>query len=147
MLKARTQGENWIYRYNGSGSLDDYANSVTWGADSNIYAAGSSYGMLFDFLVISFSPDGDTNWTYRYSMQDEDDEAFSVIWGADNNIYAAGVTGGCSIMPYYLQNIYVVSLTPVGNSNWGYWYNGPADDMDAAFSIIYGDDGYIYIAG
>ncbi len=52
------QTERWVYRYNGPGSSYDWANSLVYGADGNIYAAGGSYGIgtYDDFTVISLNP-------------------------------------------------------------------------------------------
>ena len=41
----------------------------------------------------------------------------------------------------------VISLTIAGDENWIYRYNGPANDVDVANSIVYGSDGNIYAAG
>jgi len=53
------QTENWVYRYNGPGNYEDVANSIIYGADSNIYIAGASVGSgtSYDFVVISLLPD------------------------------------------------------------------------------------------
>jgi hypothetical protein len=50
--------ERWVYRYDGPGSLEDYANSLALGADGNVYVAGSSTGSdsTYDFTVISLTP-------------------------------------------------------------------------------------------
>jgi hypothetical protein len=45
VVSLSTSGsERWVYRYNGSGNGDDYANSIVAGSDGNLYAAGYSYG-------------------------------------------------------------------------------------------------------
>jgi len=58
-LTLFAQGENWIYRYNGPGNAGDYANSLVYGVNGNIYAAGYSWssGTYTDFTVISLAPD------------------------------------------------------------------------------------------
>jgi hypothetical protein len=50
--------ENWIYRYDGPASGSDRAESIAYGADGNIYAAGSSEGSgsESDFFVASLAP-------------------------------------------------------------------------------------------
>jgi len=46
-----------LYRYDGPGNSDDFANSLVAGPDGNIYAAGSSTGSdsTYDFTVISLT--------------------------------------------------------------------------------------------
>ncbi|MGB3479109.1 MAG: hypothetical protein WBB67_08100 [bacterium] len=50
---------NGQYRYNGPGNDDDIACSIAYGADGNVYAAGSSIGnnTFKDIVVISLPPD------------------------------------------------------------------------------------------
>lgn len=50
--------ERWVYRYNGPGNDYDVANSLVYGTDGNIYAAGESWGVSShnDFIVISINP-------------------------------------------------------------------------------------------
>jgi len=50
--------QRWVYRYNGPGNGDDRANSLAYGTDGNIYAAGNSVdnGPGSDFTVISLTP-------------------------------------------------------------------------------------------
>ena len=137
---------NWTYRYNGPGNNDDEANSIVYGADGNIYAAGYSYGSgtESDFTVISLASDGDTNWTYRYNGPGNfEDQVWSIIYGTDDNIYAAGYSTG-----YGTANDFtVISLTSTGDENWIYRYIGAGNSCDQAFSIVFGTDGNIYAAG
>lgn len=136
--------ENWVYRYDGAGDNDE-ANSVVYGSDGNIYAAGYSIGQGTgkDFMVISLTQAGDTNWTYRYNGQGNgDDEATSMVYGSDDNIYIAGYTTGSGTA----FDIIVISLTTTGDTNWIYQYNA-LDNDDIARSIAYGNDNNLYIAG
>jgi len=137
---------NWVYRYDGADSLDDEANAIVYGADDNIYAAGYSYISEFetDFIAISLTSDGDTNWVYRYhGPGNGNDEANSIVYGADGNIYAAGKSRQSSTFIDFT----VISLTVDGDTNWIYAYNGPGNSTDIANTIVYGSDGNIYTAG
>ncbi|HEX7318886.1 MAG TPA: hypothetical protein VF399_00840 [bacterium] len=146
VVSLSTAGDtNWVYRYNGPGNYNDYANSLIYGADGNIYAAGSSYASFTDndFTVISLSPTGSTNWVYRYNgPENNNDYANSVVYGADGNIYTAGVD-----FSHTGNDFIVISLSPAGDANWIYRYNGPGNGDDRASDIVYGSDGNIYAAG
>jgi uncharacterized delta-60 repeat protein len=136
--------ERWVYTYNGSGNYNDGANSIVYGSDGNMYAAGYSYGSGTgsDFTIISLTPAGTGRWIYTYNPPGSDG-ANSIIYGSDGNIYAAGYSYGSGTGSDFL----VISLTSAGTEKWVYTYNGPESDNDGANSIIYGSDGNIYAAG
>ena len=125
----------------------DFALSIAYGMDNNIYAAGvsgapSSY---WDFFVLSLSADGDTNWTYRHDGPgtiEDYDMALTITYGSDGNIYA----GGNSKVDSVGGEFFVVSLKTNGETNWTYRY-GTEFLGGAANSIVYGDDGNVYVAG
>jgi hypothetical protein len=139
------QIEQWIYRYDGSYTDQDIAYAVVCGLDGNIYAAGKTVNMGTgaDLIVVNLKDNGDTNWMYIYDGTGYEDMATSLVYGADNNIYAAGQSG----TPYTYADLFVISLTTSGDTNWTYRYDGPASGSDAAYSIAYGQDGNVYVAG
>lgn len=145
VISLTTAGNaNWVYCYDGPEHGPDKAYSIIYGSDGNIYAAGISQGYTGDFIVISLTTTGDTNWVYRYDGPIHDmDQAFSIVYGSDDNIYAAGssISGGTSF------DFLVISLTTAGDTNWTYMYNGPANSIDEAYSLVYGADDNIYAAG
>ena len=137
-----------MYRYNGPADSADVANSLIYGGDGNIYAAGYSQGVgtSRDIIVISLNKDtGDTNWVYRYNGPgNSGDDAYSIVYGADGNVYAAGYSTGSGTGTDFI----VISLNKdTGDTNWVYRYNGPGNGWDGASSIVYGADGNVYTAG
>lgn len=143
------QNENWVFRYNGPAHSDDRANSIVYGTDGNIYAAGYSTGTGTnkDFTVISLNFSGDTNWVYRYNgTANSHDVATSIAYGADGNIYAAGVTQNSGTY----RDFTVMSLTVSGDTNWVYLYDGQGgvySGDDEATAVTCGTDGNVYAAG
>jgi len=134
--------ERWVYRYNGPGNWADYANTVVYGPDSNIYVIGSSAGSVaFDIIVICFDSSGTEQWIYRHPENYFDDCGYAGVYGADENIYVAGYYG--SDIPDFM----VVSLTDSGTSRWEYIYYTPIYIVEQAASIVYGPDGNVYSAG
>ena len=106
-----SQTERWVYRYNGPGYGGDIANSLVYGADGNIYAAGLGWGggTAHDFTVISLTSTGTERWVYRYNGPGNSyDEAYSLVYGADGNIYIGGTSSGTG------YDFTVVSLTSTG---------------------------------
>lgn len=138
-------GLYWVYSYNGPGNSVDMANSITYGADGWIYAAGFSTGLgtKRDFTVVKVS-NGILAFIYRFNGESNSlDCADSIVYGSDGNIYAAGY----SISNQTKDDIIVISLTNTGTLRWTYLYDDIHHSPDAARSIIYGADGNIYCAG
>ncbi len=142
LLDAQTQ--RWVFRYNGSGNNNDYANAVAYGSNGNVYAAGSVRRTNDDFTVISLTQAGDTNWVFVYNGPGNgNDYGTAIAYGTDGNIYAAGYTRGAGTG----DDFTVISLKPSGDTNWVRRYNGPGNGNDRAAAIIYGANNNIYAAG
>jgi hypothetical protein len=139
------QAERWVYRYgaplNGGG-----ARSIVCLADGNLYAGGEGWdsGSPVDFTIISLTTTGEERWVYRYDGPGSgEDRAYSIVSGADGNLYAAGYSTGSGTH----DDFTVIGLTSSGGERWAYRYNAPGDGDDWAYSVIYGEDGYVYAAG
>lgn len=133
--------ERWIFRTQGTGVVDEAVQSIVYGLDGNIYAAGYSY--LLDFTVVSLDTAGIERWKYRKGQAGFNDRAFDVAYGSDGNIYSVGFleSNGTG------YDFTVISLTDMGDTNWLYSINGSANDNDVAQAIVYGADEHIYSAG
>ncbi len=87
-----TGTERWVCKdstyYFTSWNWADRFNSIAYGGDGNIYAAGVSGSMGGDFTVMSFTSSGTKRWEYKPNFG-SDDAANSVIYGSDN-VYACG---------------------------------------------------------
>jgi len=141
-------GERWVYRYNGSGNSKDRGFSIIYAQDGNVYTAGYAIGAgtAYDFIVISLDTSGTENWKYIYDGPiSSTDRCNCVVYGLDGNLYACGhsidgATGFDGI---------VISLTPSGTERWVYRYDrqGEPFGFEELWSLVYGLDGNIYIAG
>jgi hypothetical protein len=137
--------ERWVYRYDGTASSSDQANSIVMGPDNSLYAAGfsSGIGTHRDFAVVSLDTSGVERWVYECDgLPSFDDSASSIVVGLDGNLYAAGYVWGNGTN----DDFTVISLTPSGAERWVYRYNWP-DGLDRATSIADGPGGDIYAAG
>lgn len=131
--------ERWVYRYNGSGNWADYANSVIYGPDSNIYVTGSTFGSFFDITVICIDRSGTERWVYLHPSVSE--YGYAGVYGTDANIYVAGAFG------FDAPDFMAVSLSDSGTPRWEYIHYTPINSLEYASSIVYGLDNYIYVAG
>ncbi len=62
IIKIDTLGNTiWRYLNNGTGNRSDYAQSLTFGSDNNLYVAGHSDDIVsyYDILVVSIGPQGE----------------------------------------------------------------------------------------
>ncbi len=149
VISWRTSGAaRWAYRYNGPGNYRDVAQSIAYGSNA-IYAAGYSYtsssgGQDDDFTVVSLTTAGDTNWLRRYDGgANYYDEASSVVYGTDGYIYAAGYATLSGINIDFMTRCF----TTAGATYWTSWYDGPVDQSDVGYDIVYGADSNVYAAG
>lgn len=136
----------WIYNYDGGGRPWNGANSIVYGPDNFIYAAGycGGTGNDIDFAVICIDTAGNEEWIYKHNgSAGDDDEAKSIVYGADGNLYAAGYSSGYSTD----SDLAIISLTTSGDENWVYRHNGSGNGKDEAKSLVYGMDNNIYAAG
>jgi lipopolysaccharide export LptBFGC system permease protein LptF len=139
-------GENWVYRYNGTGNSADQANDIAYGNDDLIYAAGFAYNTDADndFTIVSLTLEGSERWVYTYNgPYSFTDEALSIDCGSDSNVYASGHSFGDGTR----EDFTVVGLDSNGDELAVYRYDGTRSIMDKANSIVYGPDDYVYAAG
>ncbi|MCK4672361.1 hypothetical protein KAT67_00110 [candidate division WOR-3 bacterium] len=146
MTFAYAQIERWVCIYEGQGNSPDYAHAIVYGMDDNIYVAGQIYsdGTDDDFTVVSLSPSGTERWVYTYNGPGNNwDRALSLMYGTDGNIYAAGRSMGINTWFDFI----VIKLDTMGAEQWVYRYDRSENGSDEAYSITYGADNNIYVAG
>jgi len=102
-----------------------------------------------DFWVSAVTSTGNPLWTYSLSPSGLR-RANSLAQGHDDNIYACGYFVVFDLFPLTVDpDFYVVSLTNSGSLRWAYKFDnaGNQERRDCAFSITYGGDNNIYVAG
>jgi hypothetical protein len=90
---------------------------------------------------VSLTTTGTERWYYRHACPGFS-YSNSLVYGSDNNLYSAGEGWMGSNVDFI-----VVSVTNDGDENWTYAYNGAGNYHDCAYSIDYGNDGYLYVGG
>ncbi len=150
-LKYDSAGvEQWVSRYNGTGSSVDNANAIAVDEAGFIYVTGGSAGpgFDFDFLTIKYSSLGDTLWTRRYDgPRGGNDVAYAITIDDSGNVYVTGESEGSTSPHGIFEDYATIKYTPDGVRVWVVSYNGPAGDYDKANSIDVDIVGNVYVTG
>ncbi len=144
---TNAQTQRWIYQFNGQNNSGDFASSIAYGLDGNIYVGGSSKNDgtgSDDLTVVSLDQRGQERWAYlHHTPGSTSNVAISIVCGNDGNIYIAGYTHCSGIF----DDLLVISLNPSGNERWIYRSDSLVGSWESASKIICGLDGNLYIAG
>ncbi|RKX71380.1 hypothetical protein DRP53_01720 [candidate division WOR-3 bacterium] len=128
----------WVYRYDGPGRRDDFANKIIQGKDGYLYVVGASTGSgtATDITVISLDTLGSPRWIYRYNgSTNQEDVAYTIIQGRNGNLYLVGYS---DLYPV------VISLTPSGAERWVYYFTA---NTGFAYNIVQTTQGDLVVSG
>jgi len=148
--------KSWT-RLIGSAS-NDYAHSMTTGADGSIYVSGETFGNFDgqineknpDFseaFITKYLPDGTKSWTRLLgSNYDAEAYAYGMTTGLDGSIYVCGMVYERTEQTNnsYLD-AFIKKYLPDGTKSWSRMLG--TIEWDAAISMTTGADGSIYICG
>ncbi|KXK56201.1 MAG: PKD repeat protein [Chlorobi bacterium OLB5] len=133
--------QQWVKRYNSTGTANDYAKAITYDAAGNVYVTGSANN---NYLTIKYSPEGDTLWKAVYAgPANDDDTPNSIFVDAGGNVYVTGASFGNSSENDYATIKYDAS----GTQLWVQRYNGTNNDNDEAVSVVVDASGNVYAGG
>ncbi|MEN9980212.1 MAG: hypothetical protein ABIK38_07755 [candidate division WOR-3 bacterium] len=85
IIKYNPEGEEvWRRVYNLDGDFMEYPSHLLFDGDGNLIAVGTvgDDWETLDYLIMKFTPDGDTVWTRRVDVQPDDEPAGAVITGS-----------------------------------------------------------------
>ena len=136
-------------------SSDDFARSLTTGADGAIYVAGYTGGSLdgqanagdADAFLTKYNPDGSKAWT-RLLGQKLHDSASALTTGADGAIYMTGHTANSLDGQAHAgggSDAYLTKYNSDGTKAWTRLLG--TSSRDEATALTTGTDGAIYVAG
>jgi len=143
---AQSVDTDWVRRYDGPASEDDWPVAMAVDDSGRIYVTGHcrGTGVNADLATIKYLPNGDTAWVRTYSGPgDHTDQAFALAIDASYNVYVTGSSYSIGSDDDYVT----IKYTPNGDTAWLRRYNGPGDTYDAAYAIAVSDSGYIYVTG
>jgi hypothetical protein len=142
--------EQWVSRFNGSGSLDDIPSAITLDITGNVYVSGTTYTDTIngnDLVTIKYnSLTGAQMWVQTYNGSGNGDDGVNdIITDPLGNIYVTGyIFGGLSSE----NNIITIKYDIFGTEQWIRTYNNSDTIADDIGKIIKIDNaGNLYVVG
>jgi len=138
--------QKWAVRYNGPGSLYDWASAVAVDGSNNCYVTGTSYGTSSsaDYATVKYNSSGTQQWVARYNGPANGWDGANAIWiDIGNNIYVTGGSYGSGTSSDYAT----IKYNSSGTEQWVARYRGPADSIDVANDISVDANGNVYVTG
>ena len=140
--------QDWVSRYNGPGSDMDWAFSVTVDGSGNVYVTGVSRSGTSsengDYATIKYNSAGAQQWVARYNGPGNNtDWARSIKVDGSGNVYVTGYSYGSGTNKDYAT----IKYNSAGVEQWVQRYNGPANDLDEAYSLAVDGSGNVYVTG
>jgi M6 family metalloprotease-like protein/uncharacterized delta-60 repeat protein len=144
--------QQWVQRYTGLGSNQDYAESMVVDGDGNVYVTGSSDSDSAltsndDYATIKYNSAGVQQWETRYNGPGNSvDRATSLAVDGVGNVYVTGY-GDTDVSLTFNYNYITIKYNPAGAQQWVTTYNGPGNDADQATSLVLDGFGNVCITG
>ena len=152
-IKYNTNGiQQWMARYNGTGSGSDVPASLFVDPGGNVYVTGYSDVLTGGYIdndatTIKYNSAGAQLWASTYhGPQQRADAGSAVKVDGNGNVYVTGYTtvrNGAYTKKDYLT----IKYNSSGVQQWTATYNGPANQDDAAVGLGLDQTGSVYITG
>ncbi len=143
---AAPPAEQWVERYNGVGSGNDYASAMAVDASGNVYVTGGSYGTGSDsdYVTVKYDASGNELWVATYNGPgNTSDGTTAVKVDALGNVYVTGASLSDTYAGYA-----TIKYDASGNELWVATYRsnseGPFDMEIDALGNVYVTGGHDY---
>ena len=143
-IKYSSSGvELWSQRYNYS---TDEPVALTTDELRNVYVTGISIGAGYDFVTLKYNSAGLQQWVQRYNGPGNgSDEVHSIFVDIQGNVYVAGTCLGTNGVGNY--DCVTIKYNSTGDLQWVAYYDGVANGIDNASSVVVDSVGNVYMAG
>jgi uncharacterized delta-60 repeat protein len=142
--------QQWVARYNGTGSYIDQAKGIALDAANNVYVTGWSYmepGLECgtpDYVTIKYNNNGVQQWVAKYNgTGNSDDFANALAVDASGNVYVTGSSIGSSTG----ADIATVKYNTSGVQQWVVRYDGPSHGADVGKKVTLDREGNVLVIG
>ncbi len=146
-IKYNSSGvQQWVARYNGTGSGDDEATSIAIDKSGNVYVTGKSTATVpsFDYATVKYNSSGVQQWVMRYNGPGNSFDVPSFIQADDSgNVYVTGYSLGTGTGYDYAT----IKYNSAGVEQWTARYNGQTYFDDDANCLRVDKSGNVYVTG
>ncbi|MEO0081994.1 MAG: SBBP repeat-containing protein [candidate division WOR-3 bacterium] len=144
--KVGPSGESlWANVYAGPAGTWLDGEEIATDGQGNVIVAGYAFDTLTvgDYLIVKYSPTGDTLWTRRYNGPgNRSDYVAGLALDAAGNVYVTGT----ALFDPYRSNYVTVKYSPSGEQRWVARFIGP-HQRDRAKGIALGAEADVYVCG
>jgi hypothetical protein len=137
----------WVSRYNGYLTGNDFAAMLKIDASGNVYVTGKSSGSGsgYDYATIKYSTAGTQMWVSRYTgAGSNSDEGTGIAIDAAGSVYVTGICYGGSTNG---NDFATIKYSSAGIQSWVKTYNGPASSNDGGRSIFVDASANVFVTG
>jgi hypothetical protein len=144
-IKYSPAGEQqWLARYDGPASSEDWPNALAVDASGNVYVTGWSGGSttFFDYATVKYDSAGVQQWASRYNGPgNTKDRAWGLAVDGSGNVYVTGDSGEGS---ENLSDYVTVKYDAAGAQQWAARYNNL---YDYATDLALDPAGNVFVTG
>jgi hypothetical protein len=147
-IKYNSAGrQQWVARYNGPASSDDYATAIAIDDSGNVYVTGTSSidaASNLDYLTVKYNSAGQEQWAASYNGPGNAlDVAYAIAVDSSGNVYVTGESYGLDSARDYTT----IKYNSAGQQQWIARYNGGTRSDDYAKGIAVDSAGNVYVTG
>jgi uncharacterized delta-60 repeat protein len=140
--------QQWVRRYDGPGSSDDYAKAIKVDQAGNVYVTGEAFFLAnngSDYATIKYSASGTQQWVARYNGPGNSvDVGNAIILDAGGNVYVTGESRGVNGD----DDFATVKYNPAGVEQWGVRHTSPGNEVyDLASGLAIDAAGCVCVTG
>jgi uncharacterized delta-60 repeat protein len=141
-IKYNSAGvQQWLQKYNSSGTNGDIGNAIQVDASGNVYVAGAAYS---NALLIKYNSTGVQQWTKTYNGPGNAADNFrQMVLDASGNIYTSGESSNGPGN----YDFAVVKFNSAGTQLWSKNYAGPGAGDDLVKGLKVDAAGNVYVTG